>query len=90
MSVMQSFMETIAQYLPDKDRDPLISRTSYVGKGLERVDGHRAEERSRSADPAPDPLGDPTRRSGARTRYPSALAGESARDASFAGSSTPA
>jgi xanthine dehydrogenase YagR molybdenum-binding subunit len=38
MSVMQSIMETIAQALPDKKEDPLISRSGYVGKPLDRVD----------------------------------------------------
>jgi xanthine dehydrogenase YagR molybdenum-binding subunit len=38
MSVMQSIMETIAQALPDKREDPLIGRSGYVGKPLDRVD----------------------------------------------------
>ncbi len=38
MSVMQSIMETVVQFLPDKKRDPLIDHVGFVGKPLERVD----------------------------------------------------
>lgn len=44
MSVTQSFMETIAQYLPDKERDPLLERKAYVGQSLDRVDGRAKVE----------------------------------------------
>jgi xanthine dehydrogenase YagR molybdenum-binding subunit len=39
MSVIQSILETIAQVLPDKEEDPLIGRSGYVGKPFDRVDG---------------------------------------------------
>src|ERR1700722_9569847 len=40
MSVVQTIMETIAKVLPDKEVDPLIAHTEYVGQALDRVDGH--------------------------------------------------
>jgi xanthine dehydrogenase YagR molybdenum-binding subunit len=39
MGVVQTIMETLAQYLPDKKRDPLIDHVRFVGKSLPRVDG---------------------------------------------------
>jgi len=36
---MQTIMETIAQYLPDKKRDPLIDHVRFVGTSVPRVDG---------------------------------------------------
>jgi xanthine dehydrogenase YagR molybdenum-binding subunit len=38
MSVMQKAMETIAHYMPDKGRDPLLDAEGYLGKALHRVD----------------------------------------------------
>jgi len=40
MSVVQTIMETIAKVLPDREVDPLIAHTDYVGRALDRVDGH--------------------------------------------------
>ena len=40
MSVVQTIMETIAKVLPDKEVDPLIAHTDYVGQPVQRVDGH--------------------------------------------------
>ena len=39
MSVMQHILETVAQFVPDKKRDPLIDRDGYLGQSLARVDG---------------------------------------------------
>ncbi|MGI8469582.1 MAG: xanthine dehydrogenase family protein molybdopterin-binding subunit [Pyrinomonadaceae bacterium] len=39
MSIMQKIMETVVQFMPDKDPDPLIHKHGYVGKPLSRVDG---------------------------------------------------
>ena len=40
MSIMQKIMETVVQYMPDKEPDPLIhEKHGYVGKPLSRVDG---------------------------------------------------
>lgn len=40
MSIMQKIMETVVQYVPDKDPDPLIGeKHGYVGKPFSRVDG---------------------------------------------------
>jgi xanthine dehydrogenase YagR molybdenum-binding subunit len=39
MSVMDAIVETVAHYLPDKKRDPLIDHVRFVGKPLRRVDG---------------------------------------------------
>ena len=53
--------------------DNLYSIANYFGvvaqhgQGLERVDGHGPEDRSRAPDPAPDPIADRSA-SGARTR----------------------
>src|ERR1700730_8450806 len=38
MSVMQSIMETVAKFVPDKEADPLIDRQGYVGMPRVRVD----------------------------------------------------
>jgi len=40
MSVMQTIMETIAKVRPDKGPDPLTAHTEYVGREMQRVDGH--------------------------------------------------
>jgi xanthine dehydrogenase YagR molybdenum-binding subunit len=37
MSVMETVMETVAKFLPDK-RDPLIDHVGFIGKSLPRVD----------------------------------------------------
>lgn len=39
MSVMQSVMETVARFVPDKEHDPLLYRDGFLGKPLHRVDG---------------------------------------------------
>jgi xanthine dehydrogenase YagR molybdenum-binding subunit len=39
MGRVKRMMETVVQYLPDKDVDPLLQREGYVGKPLDRVDG---------------------------------------------------
>ncbi len=39
MSVLETIVETVAHYLPDKKRDPLIDHGRFVGKPLHRVDG---------------------------------------------------
>ena len=39
MSIVQSIMETAAQFLPDK-RDLISGRHRYIGKSLARVDAH--------------------------------------------------
>ncbi len=39
MSVLQHIMETVAQFVPDKKRDPLIDHDGYLGQSLVRVDG---------------------------------------------------
>jgi xanthine dehydrogenase YagR molybdenum-binding subunit len=39
MSVMKSLMETAAQFMPDKERDPLLDRDGFLGMPLDRVDG---------------------------------------------------
>ncbi len=39
MSIMQKIMETVVQFMPDKDPDPLIHKHGYVGKPFSRVDG---------------------------------------------------
>lgn len=38
MSVMRTIMQTAAQFLPDKERDPLIDHVTFIGKPLQRVD----------------------------------------------------
>jgi len=39
MSVLQKIAETVAQFLPNKEPDPLIHKHGYVGKPFSRVDG---------------------------------------------------
>ncbi len=38
MSVMQKIMETVAQFMPDKESDPLIHQHGHIGKPFSRVD----------------------------------------------------
>src|SRR5262245_52096853 len=41
MSLMRSVMETVAQAMPAKERDPLIDKSGgYLEQPLPRVDGH--------------------------------------------------
>jgi len=39
MSIMQKIMETVMQFTPDKEPDPLMHKHGYVGKPFSRVDG---------------------------------------------------
>ena len=40
MSIMQKIMETVVQFMPDKEPDPLIGQKhGYIGKPFSRVDG---------------------------------------------------
>jgi xanthine dehydrogenase YagR molybdenum-binding subunit len=39
MSVMQDILETVAKFVPDQKRDPLIHHSGYLGQSLVRVDG---------------------------------------------------
>lgn len=39
MSIMQKIMETVVQYMPDKEPDPLRHKHGYVGRAFSRVDG---------------------------------------------------
>ena len=39
MSIMQKVMETVVQFVPDKDPVPLIHKCDYIGKPLSRLDG---------------------------------------------------
>lgn len=39
MSVLQKIMGTVAQFMPDKEPDPLIHKHGYIGKPFSRVDG---------------------------------------------------
>lgn len=39
MSVMKSMVETVARFMPDKMRDPLIDHKGFLGRPLDRVDG---------------------------------------------------
>jgi xanthine dehydrogenase YagR molybdenum-binding subunit len=40
MSILQKIMETVVQFVPDKEPDPLIGhKHGYVGKPFSRVDG---------------------------------------------------
>ena len=39
MNVMQSVMETMAQFMPDKKHHPLLDRDGFLGKPVQRVDG---------------------------------------------------
>ena len=38
MSVIERIMETVAHFLPDKKRDPLLDHDGYLGQSLARVD----------------------------------------------------
>src|SRR6202011_1807517 len=38
MSVMQTVVETVAKFLPDKGKDPLIDKAGFIGRPLQRVD----------------------------------------------------
>jgi xanthine dehydrogenase YagR molybdenum-binding subunit len=38
MSVIETVMATVAKFLPDKKRDPLIDHVGFVGKPFQRVD----------------------------------------------------
>ena len=40
MSVMRSLIETVAHFMPDKKRDPLLDHNHFLGQPLYRVDGH--------------------------------------------------
>jgi xanthine dehydrogenase YagR molybdenum-binding subunit len=40
MSVMRSLIETVAHFMPDKKRDPLLDHNGFLGQPLYRVDGH--------------------------------------------------
>lgn len=39
MSIFQKIMETVVQYMPDKEPDPLLHKHGYIGKPFSRVDG---------------------------------------------------
>ena len=39
MSVVKDMVETVAQFMPDKRRDPLIDQKGFLGTSLDRVDG---------------------------------------------------
>jgi xanthine dehydrogenase YagR molybdenum-binding subunit len=39
MSVIETVMETVARFMPDKEHDPLLERDGFLGKPLQRVDG---------------------------------------------------
>ena len=39
MSVMQSLMQTMARFTPDKRHDPLLDQDGFLGKPFHRVDG---------------------------------------------------
>ncbi len=38
MSVMSTVLETMARFMPDKERDPLLNRDGFLGKPFSRVD----------------------------------------------------
>src|SRR5438045_4924447 len=38
MSVIENVFETVAQFMPDKKRDPLLDHERFLGKPLHRVD----------------------------------------------------
>src|SRR5882757_9854097 len=40
MSVVKSLVETVAHFMPDKERDALIDHKGFLGRSLDRVDGH--------------------------------------------------
>jgi xanthine dehydrogenase YagR molybdenum-binding subunit len=39
MSVMKSLLETVVQFMPDKERDRLLDHQGFLGQSLDRVDG---------------------------------------------------
>src|SRR5579863_9570217 len=39
MSLIQSMFQTVAHFMPDKGRDPLLDHDGFLGKPLDRVDG---------------------------------------------------
>ena len=39
MSVMKSLLETVVQFMPDKERDSLLDHPGFLGRSLHRVDG---------------------------------------------------
>jgi xanthine dehydrogenase YagR molybdenum-binding subunit len=39
MSVLQKIIGTVAQFIPDKEPDPLMHKHGYIGKPFNRVDG---------------------------------------------------
>jgi xanthine dehydrogenase YagR molybdenum-binding subunit len=40
MSITQKIMETVVQFMPDKEPDPLIQhKQGYISKPVSRVDG---------------------------------------------------
>src|SRR5690606_15535915 len=39
MPLMRKVMETVVQFLPAKDPDPLVHRHGYIGRDIDRVDG---------------------------------------------------
>lgn len=39
MSVLKDMVETVAHFMPDKTRDPLIDHKGFLGRPLDRVDG---------------------------------------------------
>ncbi|MBA3712403.1 MAG: xanthine dehydrogenase family protein molybdopterin-binding subunit [Pyrinomonadaceae bacterium] len=39
MSITQKIMETVAQFMPDKEPDPLLHKHGFIGKPFSRVDG---------------------------------------------------
>jgi xanthine dehydrogenase YagR molybdenum-binding subunit len=40
MSVMNSLVETVAHFAPDRARDPLLDHEGFLGQALRRVDAH--------------------------------------------------
>jgi len=34
MSVMNSIVETVARFMPDQERDPLLNRDGFLGKSV--------------------------------------------------------
>jgi xanthine dehydrogenase YagR molybdenum-binding subunit len=39
MSILQKIIQTVAQFIPDKEPDPLIYKHGYIGKPFSRFDG---------------------------------------------------
>ena len=39
MSIVKSLVETVAKYMPDNERDPLLDHNGFLGQPLDRVDG---------------------------------------------------